>query len=110
PAYRLLSQRNADTVKQLMINVVEMGSGTKANPAKGGAGGKTGSAQTGAFDDADEEIVHAWFAGFFPAEEPRYVVVVLNEGKDSGGDWAAPVFCEIADRIENLEARRAEQG
>lgn len=109
PSYRMLSSANADTIRQLMINVVNTGSGKKAKPTKGGAGGKTGSAQTGIYDENDEEIVHAWFSGFFPADNPKYVVVVLNEGMDSGGDWSAPVFREIADRIENLEARRAEQ-
>ena len=90
-----------------MVNVVQTGSGTNAKPIKNGAGGKTGSAQTGVYED-DKEIVHAWFSGFFPAESPKYVVVVINEGKDSGGDYAAPVFKEIADRIQNLELRRAE--
>ncbi len=107
-SYRLLPEDTARTVRQLMVSVVEQGSGTNARPAKGGAGGKTGSAQTGVYNEDKQEIVHAWFSGFFPAEDPRYVIVVLNEGKDSGGDYSAPVFREIADRITNLEVRRAE--
>ncbi len=109
PSYRMLSQANADAIRQLMVNVVNTGSGKKACPIVGGAGGKTGSAQTGVYDEQRGEIVHAWFSGFFPAENPRYVIVVLNEAKESGGDWAAPVFREIADRIQNLETRREEQ-
>lgn len=108
-SYRMLSSTNADIVRQLMVNVVNTGSGKQARPVENGAGGKTGSAQTGIYDEQGNEIVHAWFSGFFPAEEPKYVIVVLNEGKDSGGDWSAPVFREIADRIHNLEKRRAQQ-
>lgn len=107
-AYQVISQSIAETVKQMMVNVVAEGSGKNAKPIKNGAGGKTGSAQTGIYEE-DKEIVHAWFAGFFPAETPKYVVVVLNEGMDSGGDYAAPVFKEIADRVQNLEERRAEK-
>lgn len=49
-----------------------------------------------------KEVVHAWFAGFYPAEEPRYTIVVFCEGGDSGGDRACPVFKEIADGIAAL--------
>ncbi len=108
-SYRMLSSMHADTVRQLMVNVVNTGSGKQAKPMEGGAGGKTGSAQTGTYDAENKEIVHAWFSGFYPAEDPKYVIVVLNEGMDSGGDWSAPVFREIADRIHNLEKRRAQQ-
>lgn len=98
---KIISAKTARTIKEMMVSVVEHGSGKKAKPFTGGAGGKTASAQTGHYRDADgkEEIVHAWFAGFFPVEEPKYVVVVLVEGGESGGDVAAPVFKEIADGI-----------
>lgn len=42
--------------------------------------GKTGSAQT-----QDADIVHAWFAGFAPYENPEIAVVVFIEGGGSGG-------------------------
>ncbi len=88
-------------VREMMIAVVEEGSGTNAMPARGGAGGKTASAQTGQYVDG-EEIVHAWFAGFYPAESPRFVIVVLCEGGESGGDRACPIFRDIADGIAAL--------
>ena len=97
---QLVSPRTAAVVRRFMINTVEnqSGSGTKAMPEQGGAGGKTGSAQTGIFVD-DEEIVQAWFAGFFPAEQPRYAVAIVVEGGNSGADVSAPIFKEIADGI-----------
>lgn len=97
---KLISAKTAKTIKNMMISVVENGSGKKAKPKYGGAGGKTASAQTGQYDKiTNKEIVHAWFAGFFPASSPKYVIVVLVEGGDSGSDVAAPVFKEIADNI-----------
>ncbi len=101
---KIISAKTARMVKDMMVSVVEHGSGKKAEPFTGGAGGKTASAQTGQCRDEDgkEEIVHAWFAGFFPVAEPKYVVVVLVEDGESGGDIAAPIFKEIADGILSM--------
>ncbi len=88
----------AAAVRDMMVKVVEEGSGSTAKPETGGAGGKTASAQTGKFV-GDKEVVHAWFGGFFPAENPRYTIIVLVEGGESGTETAAPVFKEIADGI-----------
>ena len=56
----------------------------------------------GTYDENGEEIVQAWFAGFYPADEPQYAIAVLAEGMESGGDYAAPVFAKICDRIAEL--------
>lgn len=94
-------ERAAQQVKDMMINVVKEGSGKNAQPEHGDAGGKTASAQTGQFKDG-EEIVHAWFSGFYPAEQPQYTIVVLVEAGDSGSDMACPVFKKIADELYQL--------
>ena len=76
----------------MMEAVTLFGTGTEAVTGYyGGAGGKTGSAETGSPD-----VVHAWFAGYFPAAEPRYSVAVFAEDGRLGGRSAAPVFAEIA--------------
>ena len=89
-----------------MISTIEEGSGRTARPFTGGAGGKTSSAQTGIFietEDGEEEIVHAWFAGFYPAENPKYSVVVFVEGGESGEHVAAPIFKRILDDIARYD-------
>ncbi len=96
---RIISKQTADKVKELMEETVSKGTGIKANIALfGGAGGKTGSAETGQFIDG-EKVVHAWFAGYFPANDPRYSMSVFIENGKSGGDAAAPLFKEIAEEI-----------
>ncbi len=96
---QVVSQYAALQVQRMMVSVVEQGSGQKAKPETLGAGGKTASAQTGTYDAEGKEIVHAWFGGFYPADDPQYAIVVLAEGMESGGDYAAPVFKEICDGI-----------
>ena len=105
PEYSLnpvMSAKTAKILKGMMINVVENGSGANAKPKNGGAGGKTASAQTGQFNENGEEIIHAWFVGFYPSENPEFAVAVFAEGMESGGDFAAPVFKKICDGIDLL--------
>ncbi|MBR6736250.1 MAG: stage V sporulation protein D, partial [Oscillospiraceae bacterium] len=104
-ANEVFSAGSASTVREMMISVVKNGSGKEAAPQKGGAGGKTASAQTGQYDENGAEIVHAWFAGFYPENEPRYTIVVFVEGGDSGSEAACPVFKKIADGICELEEK-----
>ena len=63
-------------------------------------GGKTGTAQTGQIkENGEDELLQGWFAGFFPAENPQYVAVVLAEDAQSGNQDASPAFREIADSL-----------
>ncbi len=103
---QVISKETASRIKYYMTQVVLDGSGKNALPENGGAGGKTASAQTGKYDENGEEIVDAWFSGFFPANSPKYVIVVLNEEMSSGGSYACPIFKEIADKINVLESLR----
>lgn len=96
---RVLSKEVCDRIKYLMEKVTVSGTGIKANLDKyGGAGAKTGSAETGQYING-EKVVHAWFAGYFPRLDPRYSVAVFVENGKSGGSVAAPIFEEIAREI-----------
>ncbi len=94
---RAVSEETALAVRKMLVGVVENGLGRKAAPRKGGAGGKTGTAQTGRYQEDGEEILDAWFAGFYPAEEPRYIVVVLLDSGTHESDEAAQIFSRVAD-------------
>jgi len=90
--HRIISRDTADKIKNLMEAVTSYGTGTAAGMEYyGGSGGKTGSAETGS-----SEVVHAWFAGFFPTAQPKYSVTVFVENGQYGGKTAAPIFSAIA--------------
>lgn len=92
---RVLPKEAVDQVKKLMEAVTDYGTGQSARlELYGGAAGKTGSAETGR-----KEIVHAWFAGYFPRSQPRYAMAVLIENGQYGGKVAGPVFAEIAEEM-----------
>lgn len=93
---RVLSTATALKIQKMMAAVVEYGTGQAAELPQGAAG-KTGTAQV-----AEAGLVlpgHAWFAGYTPLAEPRYVTVVFCEAGISGGRTAAPIFREIMLKI-----------
>ena len=99
---RIISRSVADRIKDLMDEVTTSGTGKKARLEEfGGAGGKTGSAETGQYING-EKVVHAWFTGYFPKQFPRYSVAVFVEDGKSGSEAAVPVFAEIAEEIIQL--------
>lgn len=95
---KILSDSIAAQINDFLIKTVDVGTGTPAKPAYGGAGGKTATAETGWLKDG-KIINQAWFAGFYPAVSPKYVIVVLAEAGSAGGASAGPVFKEIADNL-----------
>jgi len=92
-----------EIVREGMSDVVNSGGGT------GQAGalsytklcGKTGTAQWGP-KDKNQRL--AWFAGFLPADNPRYAFAVLYEGRPgetvSGGRMAAPMVKKFFEGIK----------
>ena len=56
--------------------------------------GKTGTAETG-----PGKPDHAWFAGYVPADEPRYSFVVVLEHGGSGSRAAGPVTRELVQKM-----------
>lgn len=99
---QLFSAETAQILRRMMAAVTKYGTGQAAFVANGGSAGKTGSAETGRVSKEGKSISHAWFTGFAPLEEPRYVVIVFVEDGMSGGDVAAPVFQEIIQRLESI--------
>lgn len=63
--------------------------------------GKTGTAET-----APGKADHAWFAGYVPAEQPRYAFAVVLEHGGSGGQTAGPIAREIVNRMMQLQLLR----
>ena len=98
---QIISQKTASLLQQFLIAVVEKGSGSRAKTELFAAAGKTATAQTGKFENG-AEIYNAWFAGYFPVDNPKYSVVIMKENGGEGAVSCAPVFREIAQGINGL--------
>lgn len=102
-----VSQVTARKIQELMTSVVSQGTGKSAALDEIAVAGKTGTSQTGMYvqeGEENKEILNAWFGGFFPADHPRLVIVVMVENGKTGGQSAAPVFKEIAREMLKLGA------
>ncbi len=97
--HRVLSRKTAGQMRAMMQAVTRYGTGQAAAVDGAGAAGKTGTAETGRTGRSGRSVNHAWFAGYAPLDNPRYVMVVFVEDGMSGGDVAAPIFREIAARV-----------
>lgn len=91
-AERLLSDRTLQAIRAGLELTVEhpQGTGHKAQVPGLLVAGKTGTAQVGG-DKPD----HAWFAGYVPADRPRYAFAVFLEHGGSGGKAAAPLARQV---------------
>ena len=94
-----MRKETADAVKEALVYTVMGVESHAARPKVVSAGGKTGTAQTGRFHENGEEIVEGWFVGFFPAENPTYVMAVLCEDAQNGAKDASNTFREIVDQM-----------
>ncbi len=89
---RLLSDRTLQSIREGLELTVShpQGTGRKAQVPGLLVAGKTGTAQVGS-DKPD----HAWFAGYVPADRPRYAFAVFLEHGGSGSKAAAPLARQV---------------
>jgi peptidoglycan glycosyltransferase len=98
---RVMSEKTAAELTELMIGVVTEGTGTAGAISEAQVAGKTGTAELGPKpgeenSDNPVQIKDAWFTAFAPAEKPRLAVgVLLIEAEAAGGEVAAPIASEI---------------
>ncbi|MGH2581243.1 MAG: peptidoglycan D,D-transpeptidase FtsI family protein [Actinomycetota bacterium] len=87
-----ISSQTAIQLTQMMVSVVQSGTGTAAQIPGIEVAGKTGTAQHG-----EGLAPHAWFVSFAPAQNPKIAVavIVLDGGslgsEATGGVLAAPI-------------------
>ncbi|HHV39043.1 MAG TPA: penicillin-binding protein A [Tepidimicrobium sp.] len=80
----------ANEIKNMMVEVVERGTGTNGKIQNIRVAGKTGTAENPSGKS------HAWFIGFAPADDPKIAVaVILEEDGSTGGRTAAPIARNI---------------
>lgn len=99
---RSVSESTASQLRDMMVSVVEDGSGTAAQISGVTVAGKTGTAQT-----SRDVSPHAWFTGFAPADDPQVAVAVVVEqggsmgSEATGGRVAAPIAKAVVEAVLN---------
>ncbi|WP_030483610.1 peptidoglycan D,D-transpeptidase FtsI family protein [Nocardioides aequoreus] len=92
PDQPAMSPENARDLREMMVSVVDNGTGTTAQIDGVDVGGKTGTAQS-----APDRPPYAWFVSFAPADTPSVAVAVLvqdagvERNQISGSGLAAPI-------------------
>jgi len=96
-----ISPQTASTLGEMMVTVVEQGTGSNARIDGVRVGGKTGTAQQGS-----SRRPHAWFVSLAPVGDAKVAVaVVLEDGggaaEVSGNELAAPIARAVMRAVLN---------
>ena len=97
---RALGGSEANALTQMMVEVVDQGTGTTAQIPGIKVAGKTGTAQS-----SPERPPYAWFVSFAPADDPQVAVAVLVEDAGverdliSGSGLAAPIAKAVMEAV-----------
>jgi peptidoglycan glycosyltransferase len=97
---RAMSSTSASLLTQMMVEVVDQGTGATAQIPEIKVAGKTGTAQS-----AEDRNPYAWFVSFAPADNPEVAVAVLvqDAGVDrdaiSGSGLAAPIAKSVMEAV-----------
>lgn len=102
---RVTSAKVAGTVRSLMIDVVNSGTGSAAALPGVQVAGKTGTAELGPKlptttplppGQEPEQKIDAWFTGFAPASDPRIAAAaMIVDAPGDGGTVAAPIVRQV---------------
>lgn len=116
----ICSRATADTLTRGLVSVTERGTATRLKNAKYKVAGKTGTARIyleaeetgtgkgGYFDNAGRKKNQGTFVGFFPAEDPKYSILVTVYSKLTlqsfyGGTIPAQTVRQVVDEIATID-------
>jgi cell division protein FtsI/penicillin-binding protein 2 len=106
---RVVSEKTAQEMTKMFRLAVQKGTGKEANIAGVDIAGKTGTAQKIIDGNYSKQRHCASFIGYLPAENPRFVLMILMDSPQKGsygGEVSAPIFRKIISRIMNFENLR----
>lgn len=100
----IASPRTIKVLQEMLLGAVEEGTGKGLKNSLFKIAGKTGTAQMadGAAGYRGRRRYQASFAGYFPANNPKYSMIVVVQNPRNGyyaASVAGPVFSEVAQRI-----------
>ncbi|MGD8791998.1 MAG: penicillin-binding transpeptidase domain-containing protein, partial [Anaerolineae bacterium] len=95
-----VGEDNLSVIQQSLYRVTSSPEGTAYAAFEGldlAVAGKTGTAESG------QELPHAWFAGYAPADDPEIAVAVIIEHSGEGATYAAPLFRRVLEAYFGIE-------
>ncbi|HKJ78423.1 MAG TPA: penicillin-binding transpeptidase domain-containing protein, partial [Prolixibacteraceae bacterium] len=100
----IVSKETLGKAQAMLKGVCETGTGKSLQNPYFKIAGKTGTAQVATGQDGYQKGMYlASFAGYFPADNPRFsMIVTVNNPRSGvyyGGSVAGPVFKEIAEKV-----------
>lgn len=99
---RVISQRASEIIKKMLVSTVQNAEAKWDRPQGYKIGGKTGTAQIAVKGHYDPSKTIASFVGFAPAEDPKFIALVMYKEPESspwGSETAAPTFFKIAGEL-----------
>ena len=106
------SRYTLSQLKECLEGVMLEGTGKSLQSHNYKIAGKTGTALVANGSKGyDDKIYQSSFAGYFPADNPQYTVIVVVKNKPHaavfyGAAVAGPVFKEIADQVYSLKVNQ----
>ncbi|WP_026475829.1 peptidoglycan D,D-transpeptidase FtsI family protein [Alkaliphilus transvaalensis] len=94
-----LSQGTISKLQHMMELTMTQGTGRNVGDLSNLTAGKTGTAQS---TEKGQPVLHGWFTGYYPVENPQYAITVFLQNGQSGGQYAVPVFKEIIEKLIRL--------
>jgi cell division protein FtsI (penicillin-binding protein 3) len=97
--HQVLSPQTVERINDILVGVVERGTGKQAAVEGYTVAGKTGTAQKVEHGSYSHSKILASFVGYAPAEAPQLaILVIIDEPLRAkwGGEAAAPVFKRVA--------------
>jgi cell division protein FtsI (penicillin-binding protein 3) len=105
----ICSEKTIEEIMPLLVGVVNEGTAKDIKSHQYQIVGKTGTTvlNYARRKEGEKKKYQASFAGFFPADNPKYsCIVVINnpkKGQVYGGKVAAPIFKELADKVYAMD-------
>ncbi|MFT4523065.1 MAG: cell division protein FtsI (penicillin-binding protein 3) [Bacteroidia bacterium] len=100
---KICSDRTLEHLQSFMLGVVDEGTAKLLSDLPFRVAGKTGTSKVVGPNGYIAGQYYSSFAGYFPAEAPKYTLLVMiakaKTGGYAGGTVAAPVFKEIARKV-----------
>ncbi|WP_078432413.1 peptidoglycan D,D-transpeptidase FtsI family protein [Metabacillus halosaccharovorans] len=103
-----ISPMTAAKLQKLLRLVVtdSEGTGRRFQTSPMEVSGKSGTAQTGKSNEDDQTLYNKWFAGYFPSDQPKYALVVVEMDTTSAEAGTNAAFYDIVSEMSKIDERK----